>query len=143
MMEKAINIFLVDDDLFSLNIFRQGLENIGYENISLFLNGIICLNNLSQKPDVIFLDHNMDDLTGFEVLKKIKRVDPNIFVIMVSAQENINIAVDALKYGAFDYIIKGDDEIEKMHQVILRTQFIKEEIAKSKPSLVKKILSIF
>jgi len=142
-MENSVRIFLVDDDLFSLNIYRQGLENLGYHKVSLFLNGTICLNNLNQKPDIIFLDHNMDDLTGFEVLKKIKRVDPNVFVVIVSAQENMKIAVDALKYGAFDYIIKGDNEIEKMQNVIERMESIKQEIKKAHPSFMQKILSIF
>lgn len=142
-MEKSINIFLVDDDLFSLNIYRQGLENLGYNKVSLFLNGTICLNNLNKKPDIIFLDHNMDDLTGFEVLKKIKRYDPNVFVVIVSAQENMKIAVDALKYGAFDYIIKGDKEIEKMQNVIERMESIKLEIKKANPSLIQKLLAIF
>lgn len=142
-MENSVNIFLVDDDLFSLNIYRQGLENLGYQKVLLFLNGTICLNNLNKKPDIIFLDHNMDDLTGFEVLKKIKRVDPNVFVVIVSAQENMKIAVDALKYGAFDYIIKGDNEIEKMQNVIERMESIKQEIKKANPSFMQKILSIF
>lgn len=142
-MKKDIKIFLVDDDLFSLNIYRQGLENLGYENISLFLNGPTCLNSLHIKPDIIFLDYNMDGLTGFEVLKKIKRYDSNVFVNIVSAQENMKVAVDALKYGAFDYIIKGDDEIEKMNNVILRIQQIKEEISKNNPTLIQRIFSIF
>lgn len=142
-MENPVNIFLVDDDLFSLNIYRQGLENLGYNKVSLFLNGTICLSNLNQKPDIIFLDHNMDDLTGFEVLKKIKRYDPNVLVVIVSAQENMKIAVDALKYGAFDYIIKGDNEIEKMQNVIERMESIKQEIKKSNPTFIQKLLSIF
>lgn len=142
-MENSVSIFLVDDDLFSLNIYRQGLENLGYQKVSLFLNGTICLNNLNQKPDIIFLDHNMDDLTGFEVLKKIKRYDPNVFVVIVSAQENMKIAIDALKYGAFDYIIKGDNEIEKMQNVIERMESIKQEIKKAHPGFMQKILSIF
>lgn len=142
-MENSVSIFLVDDDLFSLNIYRQGLENLGYQKVSLFLNGTICLNNLNQKPDIIFLDHNMDDLTGFEVLKKIKRYDPNVFVVIVSAQENMKIAIDALKYGAFDYIIKGDNEIEKMQNVIERMESIKQEIKRAHPGFMQKILSIF
>lgn len=142
-MENSANIFLVDDDLFSLNIYRQGLENLGYNKVSLFLNGTICLSNLNQKPDIIFLDHNMDDLTGFEVLKKIKRFDPNVLVVIVSAQENMKIAVDALKYGAFDYIIKGDNEIEKMKNVIERMESIKQEFKKANPTLIQKLLSIF
>lgn len=142
-MKKQFKVFLVDDDIFSLNIYRQTLENIGIKDISLFLNGRICLNNLHLKPKVIFLDHNMDDMTGFEVLKKIKRVDPNIYIIIVSAQENMKIAVDALKYGAFDYLIKGDNESEKMKKVIDRIEAIEAELSNQKKPFYRRLLSIF
>lgn len=143
IMENRVKIFLVDDDLFSLNVCRQHIENLGYNDISLFLNGTICLNNLYQKPTIVFLDHNMDDLTGFEVLKKIKRYDPNIYVVILSAQESMKIAVDALKYGAFDYIIKGDDEVTKIKNVISRIESIQQELSKKSPSFIKKLLSVF
>lgn len=142
-MEKSAKIFIVDDDLFTLNLYRQTIENLGFENISLFLNGTICLNSLNQKPTLIFLDHNMDDLTGFEVLKKIKRYDPNIYVVIVSAQENMNIAIDALKYGAFDYIIKDDTVEDKMKLVIKKIEMVEEQLKKSNPTFIQKLLSIF
>lgn len=126
IMENNTKIFLVDDDLFSLNTYRQHLENLGYNDVSLFLNGTICLNNLYKKPGVIFLDHNMDNLTGFDVLKKIKRYDSTIYVVIISAQENMKGAVNALKYGAFDYIIKGHNESENMRQVLLRIDSIQK-----------------
>ena len=139
-MENRVKIFVVDDDLFTLNIYRQGLENFGYQNITLFLNGTVCLNNLNKKPKVIFLDHDMNELSGFEVLKKIKRYDPNIYVILVSAQEKMNVAIDALKYGAFDYIIKGDDDLDKMQKALFRIEGLEREINAEQPSLIKKIL---
>jgi polysaccharide export outer membrane protein len=83
----------------------------------------------------------MDTLNGFEVLNKIKRFDPNINVVMVSGQEDLQIALNALKYGAFDYIIKGDQEIEKMESVITRITNLDKEIKRSKPSFFKRILS--
>lgn len=137
-------IFLVDDNLFSLNLYQKSLEIEGYTNVSLFTNGSLCLNNLHHQPDIIFLDHNMDeDMNGFEVLKKIKRVNPDICVIMVSAQENMNTAIDALKYGAFDYIIKDEQEIKKMKFVLERIAAINEAIKKQKPTFIQRVLSIF
>lgn len=136
-------IFLVDDDMFSLTLTEQNLKNMGYTDISIYENGTDCLGNLVLNPDIVFLDHNMDGLSGFEVLKKIKRYNPNIYVVMLSAQENIKTAVDALKYGAFDYIIKGDEENEKMISVIHRIAEIQILLNKSKPSLIKKILTFY
>ncbi|MBL7935928.1 MAG: response regulator [Bacteroidia bacterium] len=119
-MAHNIKVFLVDGDLVTLNEYRQGLENFGYRNINLFLNGVICLNNLHQKPKIIFLNHSVEDAVSFDILKKIKQSQLNVYVIIISNQENVNIAVDAMKYGAFDYIIKGDNEITKMKNVIER-----------------------
>ena len=140
---QTMKLFLVDDDAFSLHLYRQNILNLGYTDVSVFENGMECLNNLNLKPEVVFLDHNMDNLSGFEVLKKIKRVDPNIFVVMVSAQENMKTAVDALKYGAFDYIIKGDNELLKIENVLCRIELIKAEIKKGNPGLLQKLLSVF
>ena len=123
---RSVKIFLVDNDLLSLNIYREGLGNLGYKDISLYLNGTICLNNLNQKPNVIFLNHHLDDTAGFEVLKKIKRYSPNVYVVIVSSEENIRTANEALTHGAFDYITKGSDEIDKMHMVIERIYSIEK-----------------
>ena len=119
-MVHAIKVFLVDNDLITLNKYRQGLENIGYKDIHLFLNGVICINNLHLKPFIIFLNHPIDESSGFDVLKKIRQQYPNIYVVIMSNQENVNLAVDVLRNGAFDYIVKGDNEISKMSQVIER-----------------------
>lgn len=125
-----LKIFLVDDDPFYLNLFHQNLKNIGFENIQTFSNGMDCLNALSQNPDIIFLDHNMDSMSGYEVLKKIKRYDPNKNVVIVSAQDNIQVAVDALKYGAFDYIQKGKNEVEKIKDIVFKVHHLSELVKK-------------
>ena len=122
-------------------MYEQHIKNLGYEDITLFQNGTDCLNNLIEYPNIIFLDHKMDTLNGFEVLKKIKRFDPNINVVMVSGQDDLQIALNALKYGAFDYIVKGDQENEKIESVIKRIEDLNKEINRSKPSIFKKILS--
>jgi DNA-binding NtrC family response regulator len=140
-MDNQFNFFLVDDDIFCANLYEQYLKNLNYENITYFSNGIECLNNLHLQPDIIFLDHNMEDMTGFEVLKKIKRINPNIYVVMISAQENVKTAVDALKYGAFDYIVKDDKVYEKMTLIISNIIKVKEQLRKSNPSFLRKILS--
>jgi polysaccharide export outer membrane protein len=119
-MVHAIKVFLVDHDLITLNKYRQGLENIGYKDIHLFLNGVICINNLHLKPFIIFLNHPIDESSGFDVLKKIRQHHPNIYVVIMSNEENVNLAVDVVRNGAFDYIVKGDNEISKMSQVIER-----------------------
>jgi DNA-binding NtrC family response regulator len=142
-MENQFKIFIVDDDIFCANLYEQYLKNMNYTDITYYSNGNDCLINLNQKPDIIFLDHNMEDITGFEVLKKIKRYNPNIYVVMVSGQENIKTAVDALKYGAFDYVIKDSNVCDKMTQVIDKIIKVKEQLRISNPSFIQKIFGVF
>ncbi len=87
--KDKLKIYIVDDEIMYLGVFEQYLLNGGFKDITTFDNGDDCINNLQNKPDVIFLDYNMDNLTGYDVLKKIKRYDPNIHVIMISGQEEI------------------------------------------------------
>ncbi|MEC4049264.1 response regulator [Flavobacterium sp. SUN046] len=142
-MENQFKFFLVDDDVFFANLYDQHIKNLNYKDVTYYSNGNDCLSNLNKNPDIIFLDHNMDDMTGFEVLKKIKRYNPNIYVIMISGQESIKTAVDALKYGAFDYIIKDKDVCEKIEIVINKIIMVKEELKKSNPTVMQKFLSFF
>lgn len=142
--QYQFKFFIVDDDFFCANVYQQYLSTtLHYTDITYYNNGNDCLNNLNLNPDIIFLDHNMEDLTGFEVLKKIKRYNPNIYVVMVSGQENIKTAIDALKYGAFDYVIKDKDVCAKMGVVINKIIKVKEELEKSNPNLIKRFLSVF
>jgi DNA-binding NtrC family response regulator len=140
-MPTEFKIFLVDDDAFSLALYEQTLRSLGCTQISTYNNGTDCLNALIEKPQVIFLDHNMDNLTGFEVLKKIKRFDPNIYVVMVSGQENMQQALDALRFGAFDYLIKGENETEKMQSVLTRIAQVQDLLKKKRPSFLNKLIA--
>lgn len=139
---KNFRLFLVDDDTFNLQLTKKFIENLGYIDIKAFNNGTDCLNNLTLKPNVIILDHNMDDISGFEVLKKIKRFDPNIYVVMLSGQESMETAVDSLKYGAFDYIIKGQESLNRISDVLSRITEIQEHLELSKPTIWTKLSSI-
>jgi DNA-binding NtrC family response regulator len=133
------SIFVVDDDRFHLEIMKQILAETGMEKINCFENGVECLNEIHQNPEVIFLDHQMDVYSGFETLRKIKRYNPNIFIVMVSAQEDIDTAVATLKHGAFDYIRKNENLEENIKAVLVKIDEIKELLTARKPSLLKSI----
>ena len=141
--QNQFKFFIVDDDVFCANVYEQYLSTLGYKDITSYSNGNDCLKNLNLDPDIIFLDHNMEDITGFEVLKKIKRYNPNIYVVMISGQENMETAIDALKYGAFDYVIKDKDVCEKIGQIINKIVRVKEKLTKSNPGIIKRLFSFF
>jgi DNA-binding NtrC family response regulator len=127
---KELTVFIVDDDPFCLRLYQKHLEEIGFTSIYSFKDGQDCINNLTEDPAIILLDYNMNNMTGLEVLKKIKRFNPDIFTVLVSAQEDMQIAINALKYGAFDYIIKDKDDLEMMDTVLFKIDNVVKMLSK-------------
>lgn len=108
-MEEGIRIFTVEDDPTYARFLKFVLElNPDFE-ITHYDKGHDCVNNLFLKPAIVILDYSLPDTSGEEVLREIKKFDPGIYVIIVSAQENVGTAIHLLKLGAFDYIIKNED----------------------------------
>lgn len=123
-----IKIFLVNSNLFYLNIYEQSFKKLGYNNVTIFLNGTDCINELAQKPDIIFMDDTMIDMNGSELLKQIKLLNPNIYVVLGIDAQEIKTAINTLNYGVFDYIIKGEDEMVKAENILLRISKLRDII---------------
>ncbi len=103
---KTYSIMLVDDELLTLNNLKKALEKEGYE-IILAESGERALELLENfRPHLVLLDLVLPGISGIEVLKKIKDVDREIIVIMMSAYEILEKAVEAMKLGAYDYLLK-------------------------------------
>ncbi len=135
MKQKTkFKFFIVDDDVFIINVYEQYLKNIGYEDITAFSNGKECLDSLHTNPDIIILDHGLHELTGLEILNKIKRINPNIYVIMISGQEDTNIVMESMKHGAFDYIVKNKLACIRLQETIERIEKILLEFRNDKNS---------
>ena len=77
--------------------------------IKSFFNGKDFLNCLFESPDIVTLDYRLPDLTGLEILKRIREENNDVQVILISEQEDIDTVVSLLKMGAYDYITKSDD----------------------------------
>ena len=125
-----LKFFIVDDDPFYRMLYNQHLLNLGFKNNILLENGDECINRLYMEPDIIFLDYEMSPTNGLEVLQKIRVTHPNIYVLLISGQRNIQVAVNALKYGALDYIIKGEEDLHMISGVINKIMKRKVPIAK-------------
>lgn len=105
-MEINPLIFVVDDDKFAHHLLKAILKKFSFRNIEHFFSGEDCLENIEKSPDIILLDFEMDGINGLETLKQIKNRFPDTKVLMISGQQNINVAVKAIKSGAEDYFIK-------------------------------------
>ena len=114
MEVKTSKIFVVEDDEWYRRLLVHNLSmNPDYE-VKAFGTGKECLNNLHELPDVVTLDYRLPDMKGLEVLKQIKAINDDIQVILISEQDDIEVVVDLLKHGAYDYIVKSKDIRERL-----------------------------
>lgn len=110
-------ILVVDDDQVIVNVLKRFLEKKNYEVVTAS-NGMEAIERVKQEnPKVVLLDIYMPGKNGVEVLKEIKQYNKDIGVIMVTAETDEAVGSDALKLGAFDYVIKPFD-LEYLEKVL-------------------------
>jgi two-component system NtrC family response regulator len=141
-MIKA-NLLVVEDDPLQRKLIKENLEQEGYfvfeaENKQESL-GIIA----EQPIDIAIVDFQLDGETGLDVIKAILEQNPLITPVMVTAFGNIEIAVDAMRQGAYDYIVKPID-FKNFLMVIeraLERQKLQKEVSTLRNTLVEKFSS--
>ncbi len=120
---NKIKLFLVDDDAVYLKMLEiQFLEHADFV-IDTFSTGEICIENLSQSPDVIILDYHLDSIektamNGLATLDKIKAFNPDIPVVMLSSQDKIDVAINCMHHKAIDYVVKSETAFVRLQKII-------------------------
>jgi DNA-binding NtrC family response regulator len=107
-LEKLI--FIIDDEDPILKMLTHWTKNQWNYNVKTFTSGSDGLNALSEIPDLILLDIMLPDINGNEVLARIKQKHPHMPVIMLSAQGSVEVALESIRLGAFDYFPKPIDK---------------------------------
>ena len=99
-------ILVVDDEIEICNLLKDFLTLKGYE-VYTALDGGTAITKLKQdRPHIVLLDIIMPGMGGIETLKAIKKVDPRVGVIMITAIADNELALRTLELGAYDYICK-------------------------------------
>lgn len=124
-MEK-FKIAIAEDDKWYAEMLKYSLSlNPDYE-VFVFNTGKSLLNKLKEiEPAVVTVDFSLPDMNGDEILKKIKIINPEIEVVVVSGQEDVTTAIDLLKQGAYDYLVKNEEVRDRIWNTVLN---IKENI---------------
>lgn len=123
MKKEKIKLYLVDDDAFFLKALElEFLKHADFE-IKTFATGELCLENIKNQPDVIFLDYHLNGIekfaiNGMETLDKIKAIDPDIPVVMLSSQDKIDVAINCMHHRAFDYVVKSETAFLRLQKII-------------------------
>jgi len=106
MAESKGNVLIVDDEAPIRHLLEQKLSTDGYHCIAA-RNADTALNILQAEPvDIVLLDIKMPGKSGMELLPLIKKSYPDVVVIMATVLTNINIAIESIRKGAYDYICK-------------------------------------
>ncbi len=122
-IENKILLFLVDDDLLFLKSLEIEFLQHGNFVVETFASGEQCVDHLSHNPDLVILDYLLDGvdpnaMDGIVALDKIKAFNPDIPVIMLSAQDKIEVAVNCMHHKAFDYVVKSETAFIRLQKII-------------------------
>ena len=111
-------VLLVDDASFMRIKMKQVLDQLGHEVVGEAANGEEAITQYIQlKPDVVTMDITMPVMDGVTALRKIRQIDPNAVVVMISAMGQQSFVVDAVQAGAKDFIVKPF-EVERVRKVM-------------------------
>ncbi|MBC7696488.1 MAG: sigma-54-dependent Fis family transcriptional regulator [Burkholderiales bacterium] len=122
MAVKAFTIFVLEDDEWYNKLLSHTISlNPDYQ-VKSFFSATEFFKNIHEKPDVVTLDYRLPDNTGEDVLEKIKQQSPDTEVIIISEQDNIETALNLLKNGAYDYIVKEKNIKDRLLAIINNVQ---------------------
>ncbi len=134
-------IFIVEDDPMYGRVLSYHMSQNPEYQVEVFATGKECIDNMYKKPDIITLDYSLPDMSGLKVLQKIQESAPEIPVIIISGQDDIETAVELLKAGAYDYIVKNDDAKSRLWNTIKNARahlLLKREVQSLRDEVVHK-----
>lgn len=128
---KKAKILIIDDEMYIRESMRSFLEDYGYQ-VQEAENGRYALEYFEKdKPDMVLCDLRMPEMDGLEVLARVVEKSPDTPIIIISGVANISDTVDALRLGAWDYILKPIQDMtvlfHSVEKCLERSQLIKEK----------------
>jgi two-component system OmpR family response regulator len=123
---KTYTVALVDDNKMFLDTLKASLLTKFGKVLSVYEydSGEACIQNIDNHPDIVVLDYYLnsaehpDAMNGIKLLKEIKSHSKDIMVIMLSGQDTMQVAIDAIKHGAYDYIAKSESAFIRIQNTI-------------------------
>lgn len=136
-------VLIVDDDQLLTASLESVLKHCGYD-VSVCSHGTKALPMINNvRPDVVLLDIYLGDTNGIEILKSIKSNDATLPVVMITAYSDVKLAVEAMKLGSEDFIVKplDIDQLEVILSKALRTVHLQREVNRLKNEIDDQIHS--
>lgn len=122
--QRSFKIALIDDDPAMTEMLRDFVSTkYPAASISIYKTGEESFNGIFEQPDAIVLDYHLDSvnpaaMNGLQILKRLKEMYSDVPIIFLSAEEKPEIAVNTIKYGAYDYIVKNENAFHRLEIVL-------------------------
>jgi DNA-binding NtrC family response regulator len=138
---SAYNIFMVEDDKWYGELLQYHISLNPDYKITRFEKAKDCLNKLYLQPDLITIDISLPDMQGDKLYQRIRELDKQVPVIVISSQEDITVAVNLLKMGVSDYLVKDESTKDLLWKSIIHireNQSLRKEVAQLREELGQK-----
>ena len=110
-ISSKLLVFVVEDNKIYQKMVCESLKRGGVENLKAFESGADCIAAVEAgaKPNAIIQDYHLGDTNGLDILLSVKEKLPRTQFVFLTANEDLEVAVNSIKYGAFDYITKDNE----------------------------------
>lgn len=110
--------FIIDDDPFWIAILSELLFGLGFTDIATFSSGSEAFASMEQNPELVFLDYQLEHEDGLNILQQLKAHNSEIGVVFCTAYEDLGVAVQALNYGSFEYLLKSNASSSELMAIL-------------------------
>lgn len=138
MGQSNLKIFIVEDDEWYRKLLMHTARLNPDYDVHGFSSGKEVLAALNEQPDVITLDYRLPDTLGDELMERIRKVLPEVPILIISEQGDVGTAVSLLKAGAYDYLVKDSDirdrllntlqNVQKQARLMQRIEVLEKEV---------------
>lgn len=120
METQGTNLFIVNNNESAAADLRLYLKNrFGADlKITTFNDGESCLLKVNDETHIVILGYYLEGKNGLEILKSIKKINPDTEVIMLSSNDDIGLAIETLRAGAKDYVVKGEGSWKRISNLV-------------------------
>lgn len=105
---RNYSIFVVENNRIFNHLVTEYLKKQNFEKVKPVYSGEECIELIrsGEKPDIVIQDFLLEGINGIEVLTRVKKISPGTDFLFLTSNENMEVAVNTIKYGAYDYIVK-------------------------------------
>jgi two-component system, OmpR family, response regulator len=123
-LEHVRHMFIIDDDEIQREMIKDYMADRYLFKIKCYSTGEEAMPDIKNlQPEIIVLDYHLNaqnptSKNGVEILKQIKALSADTEVVMFSGEDKLDVALNSMKHGAFDYVVKGESAFNKIEKVI-------------------------